>query len=150
MTEGTGFSMLLATNAGTKKNLWSEYGTLPFFAHTPAIEAMNNAVDKYYPRLRNNPNVWYQGAALGWPSGILLEDAVKAGGLGASDTPSAAEIVKGLESLKGDTLEGLAPPLTFPAGQPHPIHCWFTARVHNGVTHLMNNGQVTCENGSAS
>ena len=150
VTEGTAFSMLLATSVGTKKNLWAEFGTLPFFADNPAIRAMNKAVDKYYPGLRNNPNVWYQGAALGWPSGILLEDAVKAGGLSARDTPSAKEIVKGLESLKGDTLEGLAPPLTFPAGRPHPIDCWFTARVHNGVTSLMNKGQVTCQEGSSS
>jgi branched-chain amino acid transport system substrate-binding protein len=150
VTEGTAFSRLLAISAGTKNNLWAEFGTLPFFAATPANRAMNKAVDKYYPGLRNNPNVWYQGAALGWPSGILLEDAVKAGGLSARDTPSPKEIVKGLESLKGDTLEGLAPPLTFPAGQPHPIDCWFTARIHNGVTSLMNNGQVTCRKGSSS
>ncbi len=150
VTEGTSFSMILASSPGIDKNLWSEYGTLPFFANTPPIQAMNTAVDRYYPGLRDNANTWYQGATLGWPSGLLLADAVKAGGLSPTDIPSAAEIVKGLESLKGDTLEGLAPPLTFPAGEPHPIDCWFTARVRNGVTSLMNNGQVTCENGSSS
>jgi hypothetical protein len=38
-----------------------------------------------------------------WPSGLLLEDAIKAGGLAARATPSAAEIVTGSESLKADT-----------------------------------------------
>ena len=111
---------------------------------------MNAAVDKYYPTLRGNPNSWNQGAAESWPAGLLLEDAAKAGGLGPSDTPSAAEITKGLESLHGDTLQGWAPPLTFPAGQPHPIDCWFTARLQNGVPSLTNGGKVTCASGSSS
>jgi branched-chain amino acid transport system substrate-binding protein len=111
---------------------------------------MNAAVDKYYPGLRQNPNLWGEFVVLSWPSGLLLEHAVKAGGLGPSDTPSPAEIIKGLQSLKGDTLDGWAPPLTFPAGQPHPVDCWFTARMHNGVSALVNNGQLTCANGSSS
>ncbi len=62
----------------------------------------------------------------------------------------AAEIVTGLESLKGDTLDGWAPPPTFPAGKPHPIDCWFTGKVENGVPSVANNGQVTCQHGSTS
>jgi hypothetical protein len=127
-----GFSALswlhLAPVPGLKTNLWMEFNDLPFYATTSSVQAMNAALDKYYPGLRTNANIFSALAAYSWPSGLLLEDAVKAGGLTASDTPSAAEVVKGLESLKGDTLNGWVPPLTFAAGQPHPVDCWFTGR----------------------
>jgi branched-chain amino acid transport system substrate-binding protein len=150
VTQGQGFFPTLLTAPGIKDSLWSEYNDLPYWANTPSIQQMNAAVDKYYPTLRGNANLWNQGGAESWPAGLLLEDAVKAGDLGPSDTPSAAEITKGLESLHGDTLQGWAPPLTFPAGQPHPIDCWFTARLQNGVPSLTNGGKVTCANGTSS
>jgi branched-chain amino acid transport system substrate-binding protein len=146
--EGEGQAPLLFSGA-ISKNLWAEFNDIPFYATIPAIQAMNTAVDKYYPALRNNTTAWSGLAAYAWPSGLLLEDAVKAGGLTTSATPSAAEVVKGLESLKGDTLQGLAPPLTFPAGQPHPINCWFTSKIVNGAKTVVNGNQVSCENGSA-
>ena len=104
-------------------------------------------VDKYYPGLRNNATAWGESDAMAWVSGLLLEDGIKAGGLTASATPTAAEILSGLNSLKGDSLNGMAPPLTFTAGKPHPLDCWFTTRLKNGVPSLVNGGKVTCENG---
>ena len=124
-------------------------GTLPYFDNTPAVQTMNAAVDKYYPGLRTSTN-WNEIAAESWASGLLLDDAVKGGGLTSSATPSPSEITTGLESLKGDTLDGWAPPLTFAAGQPHPVTCWFTVHESNGVPALVNNGQVSCESGSSS
>jgi hypothetical protein len=76
---------------------------------------------------------------------VGLEGAVKAGGLGPSGTPSPAEIVKGLNSLKGDTLDGWYRPLTFTAGQPHTENCWYTVHLRNGTPMLVNNGQLTCK-----
>ncbi len=55
-----------------------------------------------------------------------------------------------LDSLKGDTLGGMSPPLTFAANQPHKIDRWFTVHVTNDVANLVNNGQTTCEKGSCS
>ena len=55
-----------------------------------------------------------------------------------------------LNSLKGDNLQGLTVPLTFTAGQPHNVSCWFTTRVQNGTPSLVNNGQTTCLNGSST
>ncbi len=147
--EGEGQGPQLFTGA-ISKNLWAEFNDIPWYANIPAVQAMNAAVEKYYPGLLNNTATWNELAAYSWPSGILLEDAVKAGGLTASDTPSAAEIVKGLESLHGDTLQGMAPPLTFAAGKPHPVDCWFTSKIVNGVKTIVNNGQVSCENGASS
>ncbi|MBO0729505.1 MAG: ABC transporter substrate-binding protein [Acidimicrobiaceae bacterium] len=150
LTEGEGFGMNMAAAPGVSKNLWSEYSQVPFFDNIPAIRTMNAAVDKYYPGLRNNDQVWSELAVEGWSSGLLLADAVKAGGLSPGATPSTTEIVQGLHSLKGDTLQGTAPPLTFSGNGPHHIDCWFTARVQNGKPSMVNNGQVSCENGSSA
>jgi len=144
LTEGEGFGLNEASAQGLSTKMWSEYGNIPFFVKTPAVKAMNAAVDKYYPGLRANAQTWTQIALQGWASGLLLKDAVKASGLGAGGTPSPAKITKGLTSLKGDTLQGMSPPLTFKAGKPHPIDCWFTARVINGVPTLVNGGKTTC------
>jgi branched-chain amino acid transport system substrate-binding protein len=102
-------------------------------------------MDSDFPGVRENANLFSQQDFMSWASGMLLKDAIKAGGLTSSDTPTPAEVVKGLLSLKGDTVDGLTPPLTFVAGQPHNINCWFTARVRNGVPSLVNKGQKSCE-----
>jgi branched-chain amino acid transport system substrate-binding protein len=133
-----------------KDGLWMESGNYPYFASSPAISAINAGVDKYYPGLAESTTQWFENSVTTWASGMLLADAIKAGGLTGGDTPSAAEVVKGLESLKGDTLEGLSPPLTFAAGQPHVVNCWFMTRALNGTPTLLNNGAPTCESGSSS
>ncbi len=147
--EGEGQSPQLFTGA-ISKNLWASFNDIPWYANLAPIQAMDAAVEKYYPGLLNNTLTWNELAFYSWVSGYLLRDAVKAGGLTTSDTPSSAEIVKGLESLKGDTLEGMAPPLTFAAGQPHPISCWFTSKIVNGVKTVVGGNQVSCENGASS
>jgi branched-chain amino acid transport system substrate-binding protein len=144
VTEGEGYGALLQSAPGVKDNLWSAYNDLPFWDNSAAVQQMNAAVDKYYPGLRTNPQVFNELSAMSWPSGLLLEDAIKGGGLGASDTPTAAEVVKGLESLKGDTLQGWAPPLTFTAGKAHPVDCWFTSHMTGGVQSLVKGGQLSC------
>jgi branched-chain amino acid transport system substrate-binding protein len=148
LVEGQGFANNYITGS-ISNNLWSEMPDVPFTSTIPAVQEMNAAVDKYEPGLRKNVN-WAEGDLVTWTSGKLMEAAVKAGGLTASGTPSAAEITQGLESLKGETLNGLAPPLTFTAGQPHHIDCWFMVHVSNGAATTLNNGQATCENGSSS
>lgn len=151
LSSGESYDVSMNTAAGVKDNAWYESNDLPFFVNTPATQAMNAAVNKYAPGLVDKPASWTGGTSVEtWASGLLLEHAVTAGGLKAGDTPSAAEITQGLNSIKGDTLDGLAPPLTFTAGQPHPVDCWFTFRVQSGTPSLTNGGNVTCKNGSSS
>lgn len=141
---GDSFGPLMLTTPGMKDNSWWALNNVPDIANTPAVRAMKSALDKSYPGLITNPQEWQNNDVGAWASGVLLSDAVKAGGLAPGATPTVAEVVKGLQSLKGDTLDGLSPPLTFAAGQPHPIDCWFTIRVQNGVESVLNNGKVTC------
>ncbi len=150
ISSGASFSTSMTSTPGIKTNSWYEANDLPFFANNPAVNAMNAAVNKYEPGTSSS-QFWSGGASVEpWASGLLLEDAVKAGGIGPSATPTAAAIVNGLQSLKGDTLQGTAPPLTFIAGHPHPVDCWFTFQVKNGVPAMSNGSKPTCETGSAS
>lgn len=151
VSSGESYEPSMLTATGVKDNAWYQSNNLPQFAANPAVKAMIAAVNKYDPGLVGKPNLWSGGAStMMWASGLLLEDAVKAGGLAPTGTPSAAEVVSGLAALKGDTLDGLAPPLTFVAGQPHPVHCWFTFRVQNGKPTIEDGGKVSCQNGPQS
>jgi branched-chain amino acid transport system substrate-binding protein len=60
------------------------------------------------------------------------------------DVEAAAEVLKGLYALKGNTLGGLTVPLTFTKGKPHSITCWFTTRIQNGVPKLVST-KDTCD-----
>ncbi len=145
--DGESLQPAITSTPGIKDNLVAPVPNLPYFADTPAAQAMNAALDKYYPGVRTNATTWTEYESEAWPSGLLLEDAAKAGNVGANGTaPTAAQLITGLESLKGDTLDGWAPPLTFAAGQPHPVHCWFTANAKNGQFGLPLGTKTTCEN----
>ena len=127
ITEGAGFGLNEASASGLKDHLWTPFPAIPFFANTPAVKAANAAINKYYPGLQKPSNIFYgEVGFMSWISGVLLETAIKAGGLTAKGTPSAAQVTHGLGSLKGTTLGGLTVPLTFTAGKPHNVSCWFT------------------------
>jgi branched-chain amino acid transport system substrate-binding protein len=148
ITEGTGFSLQLTSTPGLKNTLWSDYPILPFWDNASEVQTMNTAVDKYYPGLRSNNQEWSEYAAQTWTAGLLIQDAVKGSGIGTSGTPSAATMTQGLNSIKGDTLDGWSPSLTFTAGQPHKVDCWFVARMQGGTPSLVNGGQQTCQSGT--
>lgn len=144
LTEGSGFDMAQASSAAISKNLWSQMPDLPFFAKSPAVQAFNTAMDKYAPGVREDGNTFIQDDFMAWISAEILEEGIKAGGLTASATPSAAEITTGLNSLKKDTVGGLTPPLTFTAGQVHQVNCYYVSHVENGKPVMENNSQPTC------
>ena len=68
--------------------------------------------------------------------------AGRAGHLGA--TPTAAQFTNGLESFKGETLGGLAPPLTFAKGKAHPVPCFFLMGIKNEKFVTLNGGRYAC------
>ncbi|MCK9896026.1 ABC transporter substrate-binding protein [Frankia sp. AgB32] len=129
---------------GLRDNLVSPSPNLPYFADSPAITAMNTALDRYAPGLRRNADDFTEIASEAWVSGLLFEAAAKAGGLGASGQPTAAELVTGLTSLNGETLGGMASPLTFAAGKAHPVGCWFLTELRNGAFSTPNGATPSC------
>jgi branched-chain amino acid transport system substrate-binding protein len=105
---------------------------LPWTADTPANNAMMAALAKYAPD-ETKSNGFGEAAAESWVSGKLLEAAAQAGKVGANGAaPTAAALTAGLTALKGETLGGLAAPLTFAAGKAHPVHCWFYSVLKGG------------------
>jgi branched-chain amino acid transport system substrate-binding protein len=144
LIEGLGGGENLFTTPGLEDHMWSEYGVLPFYASSPTVTAFNAAMDKYEPGVRENKNLFTQNAFQGWVSMNLFEAGLKAAGLTASSDVTPAMVIQGLDSLKGETLDGTAPPLTFVAGQTHKIDCYWTARVQNSTPTVLNSGSYTC------
>lgn len=94
----------------------------------PAIQTMTAALDKYSPGTTSNPN-YGPGATGVWASGMLFAAAAKAANLG--DNATSAQVIQGLYALHGETLGGLAPPLTYTQGKPTTIDCWFYLGIQN-------------------
>ncbi|CUU55454.1 branched-chain amino acid transport system substrate-binding protein [Parafrankia irregularis] len=147
---GTGFTMRLVDNAVTKNNLWIAFPILPFFVDQPQVQKLNEAVDRYSPGLRTDPQSWTTLAAQVWTGGLLVERGVESSGVSAGQDVSAAAITKGLTSLKDETLDGWAPPLTFTAGKANQVNCWYVGRVQDGKPALVNDGKRSCKDGSTS
>lgn len=139
-------------SAAIGKDFWSEFQNLPYWYNTPAVQDFDGAVDRYYPGIRQGKGgvIWTEFAAQAWTNGLLIRDAVKSSGAGASDTVSAAAMTQGLHALKNDTLDGWSSPLTYTAGKPTLVDCWFTVKVVNGVRTVLDNGKPTCHRGAAS
>ena len=143
ITEGTGFTNQALTTPGLMDHLWSPYPILPYFSSDSAVTAMNTVIDKYYPGITQNASTWSQFAAQAWTAGLLVAQAVKNAGGTASDTVSSAVITKGLDMVSNETLGGFSPSLTFTAGKPHPVDCWYTGRVQGGKASEV--GGLTCK-----
>jgi branched-chain amino acid transport system substrate-binding protein len=143
-SEGAGWSKSELSAPGLKDNSWVEFPSLPFFADTPAVREARDAMAKYAPGVMDTDDGYNGGSFMLWASGKLLEKAVKASGVARSAAPTPASVIKGLESLKGETLDGLTGPLTFTPGKPHPHNCWFTVQITGGKPIIKNGNEATC------
>ena len=143
VTEGTGFTNQALTAPGMDNGLWSSYPILPYFSGASAVTAMNTILDKYYPGLTHSTLTWSEVAVQAWTAGLLLAQAVKNAGATASQPVSTAMITQGLDKVSDETLGGFSPPLTFTAGKPHPVDCWYTGRVQAGKAFQV--GGLTCQ-----
>jgi branched-chain amino acid transport system substrate-binding protein len=132
------------------KNTWMTGETVPYFyTKNPAIKTFTSIMNKYYPGTFKNPT-FDPGNSLGiYAGGLLLQHALIAGHLTSSTKPTAALVLKGLYSLKGDTLGGLAPPLTFKKGGDHAINCWYESHWLNGKPVIAHGGNAVCTSGGS-
>jgi branched-chain amino acid transport system substrate-binding protein len=110
----------------------------PYFqSNTPATQEFQEAIrivgGKGFP-IGN-------GAPMGWVAGKLLEKA----GAQLSEPPTAQSLLKGLWSIKNDTLGGLTLPLTFAENQlPVRKACWFTTVIVDGKWTSPNGFRLDC------
>jgi branched-chain amino acid transport system substrate-binding protein len=98
-------------------------------ASIPAVKEFLDAMDTYHPGDRDSAQFAYD-VIYPWIGGKLFEAAAKAANLGPSST--AADVKKGLWSLKNETLGGLSSPLAFSQGTTTFPNCYFVAKVQDG------------------
>lgn len=90
----------------------------------PNSQAYQAAIAKYAPGLAGNgPNASYA-----WVAGVLFQKAASE----VSGPVTSQSIIAALDTMKGQTLGGIAPPLTFTAGQPAQVDCYFTLGISAG------------------
>jgi branched-chain amino acid transport system substrate-binding protein len=108
---------------------------------TPAIATLQQALKKYAPSAIDGSA--FSGEEINpWSGGLLFQAAAKAAHLTPSSTP--ADVKKGLYALKNETLDGVAPPLTFTPGKPAFIPCWFGQQVKAGKFASLNGNKPSC------
>jgi branched-chain amino acid transport system substrate-binding protein len=92
----------------------------------PATKEYQQAKAQYAPRIGDAEGEVAAGA---WAAGKLFEAAVAKSPAGAVTSSS---VKTGLYALKDETLGGLTPPLTFTAGKPALVNCYFNIEVTKG------------------
>jgi branched-chain amino acid transport system substrate-binding protein len=107
----------------------------------PAVATFKAALDKYEPGVTSGGGFSVDDLFT-WAGGMLFLAAAKAADIGPNST--SADVKKGLYMLKGETLGGIAPPLTFSQGKPTFVSCFFTAAISNGHFESLNGDRSTC------
>jgi branched-chain amino acid transport system substrate-binding protein len=124
------FSVIIADRMKDDPNLEGMVGVstvFPYFqTDTPATDEFHAAMGRFGKTLA--PGI---GPATGWVAGKMFEKAAA----NMPEPPTTEAILRGLWSIKSDTLGGLtSQPLTFEEGQPtQPMVCWYTARIRDGA-----------------
>jgi branched-chain amino acid transport system substrate-binding protein len=133
VVDGSAVALSDTSTPGLRDNLLAIQSDIPFSVKANSgMKAMRVALHKYAPSVLTSPS-FGETIVFQWISGQLLAAAVKAAHVKSSEAVTSAEIKTGLYSLHGDTLGGMAPPLTFKKGAPHPVDCWFWMRLKSGV-----------------
>ncbi|MGH7750558.1 MAG: hypothetical protein ACREQ5_38165 [Candidatus Dormibacteria bacterium] len=106
-------------------------------SNTPATAQFHQAVQQYAPSLR------LTGAAtIAWASGQMLARAATAH-IGVQ--PASQDILAGLWTMRNETLDGLAPPLTYVKGQAAPtVPCYFLLELKGGRFTSPSGSAYTC------
>jgi branched-chain amino acid transport system substrate-binding protein len=106
----------------------------------PGAKAFQEAMAKFNPQI-NLAQMSYV-PFYSWIAGELFEAAAVAGNIGPDSTP--ADVQKGLYALKDDTLDGIAPPLTFVPDEATVITCNFSLVLQGGQLTTGNGGELAC------
>lgn len=143
VTIGTGLGPEMLKSSVANKNVWVSFADAAFVTPdaTP-IKKMDEVLDKYDPGLREQ-DIYNQFSVQFWGAGLLLEAAAKNAGITADTAVTADVIRSGLDKIKHETLGGFSPSLTFTAGQPHPVHCYYTVHIQNGKAEPVGGQECT-------
>jgi branched-chain amino acid transport system substrate-binding protein len=116
-------------------------GTIVSLNAFPHFQSGTPATDEFQRVIHASKVPLGAGSAVGWVSAKLFEKAAA----NMPEPPTADAVLRGLWSLKDDTLGGLTIPLTFPENQPEPVKmCWFTMVANKGAWTTPNNYKLSC------
>jgi branched-chain amino acid transport system substrate-binding protein len=116
-------------------------GNIPWFVHNAATKPMYTALAKYAPGVTTGPN-FGEVVMQSWAAGVLFQLAAQGGNMSAK--PTSAQILRGLYSLKGTTLGGLAAPITFHKGKPASNPCFYEMGIKNAKFVTLGGGKPFC------
>jgi branched-chain amino acid transport system substrate-binding protein len=109
----------------------------------PGVNTFLNAIEKYEPALKSSPQ-FTDNLTYVWAGAELFNAAAQAAKI--TPTSTAADVKKSLYSLKNETLDGLAPPLTFSSTAKIPAYpsCYFEYQILGGKYVSQNAGKAVC------
>jgi branched-chain amino acid transport system substrate-binding protein len=107
----------------------------------PAVKVFLDAIKKYDPSMLKSPQfdvntIWP------WMAGLMFAKVAKLANLSPTSTP--ADVLTGLYQIKDETVDGLAPPVTYTKGQPTFVSCYFTQTIKGGKFVATNDGKTSC------
>lgn len=126
--------------------IWPSMNANHFDTSIPSVKAMTDVLEKYAPEVLESDQ-YTQVSSTAFAGGRLFEAASVAAG-GFTPTTTSAEIMDALYMLQDETLDGLAPPLTFvksePGAAPALPNCYFTAALEDGKATSTADGEASC------
>ena len=111
-------------------------------ASVPGTAQFLNALNKYAAGTTANAE-FTPNAYMSWLGLQLFAAASQAAG-GFTPTSTPADVKKGLYDLRGTTLDGSTPPLTYTPDQPTVLSCYFVSQVKNGAVTYPEGTQAQC------
>jgi branched-chain amino acid transport system substrate-binding protein len=144
-----GYHPIITQSAGTWLNRFVKvpalngstgtYGNVPWFLNDSATKVFHEVVGKLLSTALSPYNLsGAYGAAL-----LFQTAAAKA--LQSSAAPTAKDITTALYSLSGTTLGGFSPPLTFTAGKPPSVNCFFIVSIKHGKFVAPEGDKTECQ-----
>jgi len=129
--------------ATTKIHLISD--VWPWFdTSTPARQEFQDAMAKYAPGMTTDPS-YNAFIADEWVGFQMFKKAAENVKLGPNS--SSADVIKGLATIKNETLGGLTGPVTYDtSASSHPDNCYYQSELKNGKW-VSDGSTSTCLNG---
>ncbi len=108
---------------------------------TPGGKKMIEAIETYQPENLKSP-AFGSSDSLAWTGFELFQKAAEESAFGPTST--RGDLEKALYTFKGETLEGMAPPLTFEKGKPKSVPCGFVETIENEEFVADNEAKPLC------
>ncbi|MGQ0468196.1 MAG: ABC transporter substrate-binding protein [Sporichthyaceae bacterium] len=132
-----------AADPGIRRNgVLTESVVAPWMlSDTPGQRAYQAAMKAHAPDVATD-----SGSILSWAAGKLFEAALaRVGDSARTGVVGSGEILVGLGRIKGETLDGLTPPITFVAGKPAPdVKCVYYLRLGKDGWTAPNGTKYSC------